>query len=545
MANRSYLYSVSDVPDYRKGGQIIAVRGLSECNYIIPPVFLLLLGNNTIICDSLIWNGYALSGDYDQGVKNLEKFIELMLKKGVQNPEAFKRMGKEAMDYLNREDIRQKFTLLEYGEICQEIGYDEQALKEQIILKWKDLLTALNNEDLSKFDEYIGNDILTHWENEAGIDYWAEVLYFSFDKEIEFSKSKTTPLEPANPLLFELNLIPRDIKQNLTLDFGNLLSYFKRESYELLEISKTKYSIVLEEQIMAEIELVSNGEEQSLKAEKGRIIVHFFSYSTNISNTVRSFAANNNYKVYNSVLESYLPACIAFSYLIGTMADPVIIRILDKYGLEPVFLSDNDIYFARKKGEKPVYIVNPYILDYYLKWENYDQADFIPSLEFYYEVAPDIQRFVQYADRDLIPNFFYQKYRKDLKIFNYSGVDIENPGRKVFVKPFIAEIDDENFNIHAVQGERGPMILMDKIRTGETLDETLNRILKEWGVADGYLRAFVRKNLEFDKDKEGYLTPRLIVDVYVEKFLKQPAGSGRDWISVPIKKRQRINATIS
>jgi len=47
------------------------------------------------------------------------------------------------------------------------------------------------------------------------------------------------------------------------------------------------------------------------------------------------------------------------------------------------------------------------------------------------------------------------------------------------------------------------------------------------------LRAFVRKDLEFDKDREGYITPRLIVDVYVEKILKKPAGSERSWVPIP------------
>ena len=533
MANRSYLYTVSEVPDYRKGGQVLTVKGLSEYKSGIPPVFLLLLGDNTIVCNSLIWDSYAVSGDYDQGVKNLEKFTELMLKKGVQNPEAFERVSKEAINYLNRQDIRQKFSLLEYGEIYQEIGYDEQALKENIILKWKDLLVALHNENLTKFNEYIGDDILTHWEDKAGIDYWEEVLYFHFSKEIEFYKPKTAPLEPTNKPLFELHLIPRDIKQNIAVEFGDLLSYFKRESYEIHEISKTKYSVIREELIRAEIELVSDGKEQSLKVKKDNIIVRCFSYSASISLTTRSFAANKNYKVYNSVLKSFLPSYIAFMDLTGTVTDPETIKILDKYGLEPIFLSDNDIYFVRKKREKPIYIVNPNLIDYYLRWKNYDKADFVQSPEFYYEVAPDIQRFVQYVDRNVIPTFFYQKYHKDLKIFNFSGVDIENPGRKVFVKPFIAEVDDENFNIHTIQGEKGAMILMDKIREGETLDKMLNRILKEWGVADGYLRAFVRKDLEFDKDREGYITPRLIVDVYVEKILKKPAGSERSWVPIP------------
>jgi len=533
MANRSYLYTVNDVPDYRKGGQILTVKGLSEYKSGIPPVFLLLLGDNTIVCDSLIWNSYALAGDYDQGVKNLEKFIKLMLKKGVQNPEAFKQASKEALEYLNRQNIRQKFTLLEYGEIYPEIGYDEQSLKKNILLKWKDLLVALHNEDLSKFNEYIGDDILTHWGDKAGIDYWEEVLYFHFSKEIEFYKPKTAPLKPTNKPLFELHLISKGIKQNITEEFGDLLTYFKRESYEIHEISKTKYSAIREELIRAEIELVSDEKEQSLKVGKDNIIVRCFSDSVNVSLITRSFAANRNYKVYNSVLKSFLPSYIAFMDLTGTVTDPEKTKILDKYGLEPIFLFENDIYFARKKGKKPIYIVNPYLIDYYLMWKNYDKADFVQSPEFYYEVAPDIQRFVQYADRNVIPTFFYQKYQKDIKIFNFSGVDIENPGRKVFVKPFITEIDDDNFNIHTIQEEKGAMILMDKIREGETLDQMLNRVLKEWGVADGYLRALVRRDLEFDKDKEGYITPRLIVNVYVEKILKKPVGSERSWVSIP------------
>jgi hypothetical protein len=94
------------------------------------------------------------------------------------------------------------------------------------------------------------------------------------------------------------------------------------------------------------------------------------------------------------------------------------------------------------------------------------------------------------------------------------------------------QIDDEEYNFFTKKGERGSQIMMDKIRNGETLDIMLNRVLKEWGLADGYLRALVRREIEFDKDRDGYVTPRITVNVYVEKLIKELQGSDRSWDSL-------------
>lgn len=63
---------------------------------------------------------------------------------------------------------------------------------------------------------------------------------------------------------------------------------------------------------------------------------------------------------------------------------------------------------------------------------------------------------------------------------------------------------------------------MDKIRQGETLDTTLKRILsEELKIAHDYLGAFVSDEVEFDRDRDGIITPRLVVWVYVDKIGKE------------------------
>ena len=65
---------------------------------------------------------------------------------------------------------------------------------------------------------------------------------------------------------------------------------------------------------------------------------------------------------------------------------------------------------------------------------------------------------------------------------------------------------------------------MDKIRPGEDLNKAILRILREeLKIADDYIAAHVIEYVEFDRDKEGVITPRLIVEVYVGKI------KNKDW----------------
>lgn len=326
-------------------------------------------------------------------------------------------------------------------------------------------------------------------------------------------------------------LIPKFKEQTIQEDFKKLLSWLGGQNLELVQQDVSKYKITYKDRPhTAYVEL--NLPSKTTGSDTGKIMLSVAYGDAYSLRNIKEFTGTAGYKIYSMELNSFIPESPFIRDLTTVSISPELFKVFANYEFEPIFMEEianqKSIFYARKKGKGAVHIINPYLLDYYMNWSGVTEK----SLEFNYEVAPNIERFTQYANRGFIPFSFYDKFGKDIKIYNMSGIDIENPGRKVFVKPIVMQIDDESFQFFTKQGERGAMIIMDKIREGENLDRTLNRILKEWGLADGYLRAYVAKDAEFDKDKTGSLTPRIIVFVYVEKLLKTPAGSQRNWDSI-------------
>lgn len=322
-------------------------------------------------------------------------------------------------------------------------------------------------------------------------------------------------------------LIPKFKEQKVGDDFKKLTSWLSGQELDLTMESEGRYKIAYKDRPhTARLELnlpTGTGMDQ------GKIVLrvnHGDAYSLR---NIKEFTNASGYKIYSLELNSFIPEAVFFRDLTTVSIDPELSEIFASYDFEPLFIEDvlkpSGIFFARKKGHDEIYIINPYLLEYYTNWGGVTAK----SPEFSYEVAPNIEKFTQYANRGLLPLSFYDKFKKDMKIFNLSGIDIENPGRKVFIKPIFMQIDNEKFQFFTKQDERGAMIIMDKIREGENLDKSINRVLKEWGLADGYLRAIVAREVEFDKDKAGLLTPRITVFVYVEKLLKMPEGSQRGW----------------
>ena len=76
------------------------------------------------------------------------------------------------------------------------------------------------------------------------------------------------------------------------------------------------------------------------------------------------------------------------------------------------------------------------------------------------------------------------------------------------------------------------MHLMDKVRKGENLDTALKRVLKEeLQVADDYVGAKIW-GIEFDRDREGRLTPRLKINIFVHGLAKKKQSQSHDWVSI-------------
>lgn len=230
---------------------------------------------------------------------------------------------------------------------------------------------------------------------------------------------------------------------------------------------------------------------------------------------IRDVGANLGIRVFSSRLNSYLPKD---PYLLDAppgVLKPEVKKIINGQGFEPLFyFSDSLLFYASSKEDGTIHLLNNFLLEFFLDYGgDKDQAE-----EFNYQVAPNLKMFVPMYDFGLVPADFYRYYGKPTQIINHSGFDIYHIDRKVFVKPYILELNYEKQSFYTLAGEGSSLIFCDKIREGETLNDTLRRVLKEeLEIADDYIGASVHHKLEFDRDRNGRLTPRLLVNVFVER----------------------------
>lgn len=183
-------------------------------------------------------------------------------------------------------------------------------------------------------------------------------------------------------------------------------------------------------------------------------------------------------------------------------------------------------YYAESKSDGSIHILNNYMLAYVSQKEN--QA---LSKEFSYKVADSMQDFARKHDLALVPSSFYQNYGIPTKIINETYFDAFHIGRKVFIDPYVWDFDDEHDYRYYKNVETG-MHLMDKVRSGENLDDAIRRTLKEeLKVADDYVGARIW-GIEFERDREGILTPRLRISVYVNGMTEKHRSQDHDWVSI-------------
>ena len=182
-------------------------------------------------------------------------------------------------------------------------------------------------------------------------------------------------------------------------------------------------------------------------------------------------------------------------------------------------------YYAENKLDGSIHILNDKMLNYVSKKDNQTLSN-----EFSYKVASSMQDFARKYDLGLVPISFYQNYGIPTKIINETYFDAFHINRKVFIDPYVWDFDDEHDHRYYANIETGRH-LMDKVRSGKNLDDAICRTLKEeLKVADDYIGARIW-DVEFDRDKEGILTPRLKINVFVNGMTEQQRSQGHDWVS--------------
>lgn len=325
------------------------------------------------------------------------------------------------------------------------------------------------------------------------------------------------------------------IKPNSAITQEDLSKVLKiingEEGIGVNKLDENNYTIIFMEDSITELEYIEN-ESLLFKYDIDNYNIEYL-----LNSIIRQ--SDYTYRLYSDNLGTTLPIAIGYAYVQDDVGPSVerVKNVLQDTGFEVIFIYNdafNHAKYAINHKDGSVHLINEDYLGYFI---NHEDFEIEVTDEFSYKVADNVQDFTLKADRALIPHHFYDYYKKDLKILNYSGFDIQNPGRKVFIKPYIYNFDPSRSNFYLIAADGSELLYMDKIRKGESLDQSLIRILKdELQIADDYIGAVVNRIVEFDYDSEGKLTPRLIINVYVkaisvtkEQELKRKQG----WTSYP------------
>lgn len=183
-------------------------------------------------------------------------------------------------------------------------------------------------------------------------------------------------------------------------------------------------------------------------------------------------------------------------------------------------------YYAEHKKDGSIHILNNPMLSFVSKKDNQHV-----SREFSYKVADSMDNFARKYDLGLVPSSFYQNYGFSTKIVNDTYFDAWHVNRKVFIDPYVYDFDDEHDSRY-YQNVKNGLHLMDKVRKGENLEQAIRRVLnEELEVSDDFVGARIW-DIEFDRDREGTLTPRLKINVFVHGMHEKRRSKSHDWVSI-------------
>jgi hypothetical protein len=227
MANRSYLYSLSNRPAaYTDRPEFIS--GLSEWAYAVPFSYRVLMSGSPTLCASLISDGfddepankksklYAISGDFEPGFTRLKKFITVLRPLVVTTSPALTAGLDETIAFL--EAHRDRHLLLETIELdsmthegeaelraCVEegiaairgVGTAVDALPADPAAGAKCLVTAARSTGGPPFNAFYGlrldDDCDNIHDNKTeyplGVE-WSDVLYYELWNREEFEANR-------------------------------------------------------------------------------------------------------------------------------------------------------------------------------------------------------------------------------------------------------------------------------------------------------------------------------------------------------------------
>jgi hypothetical protein len=178
MANRSYLYAVdtAPTPEHRPD----PIRGISEHNWGIPLLHLLLAGRDTRGCPSMIWeHPIGIVADYAGGVDLATRFLQVLGDGETAEHGEVRATAAEITTFLADPDHTGRFFLLETGEILALAGDEFVAGAQELVADTIPAAVARAEAAIAGGEAEWLAGVLADWP--AQVDsFSSEVLYFSF-----------------------------------------------------------------------------------------------------------------------------------------------------------------------------------------------------------------------------------------------------------------------------------------------------------------------------------------------------------------------------
>jgi uncharacterized protein YkuJ len=185
MANRAYLYSARK--DFKK------IRDLSEGKSPISLVYKILLGVDTELCNSELWNyehPIAIRSNMEKGLERMYEFYEYLETQPNINRTAIVTYKKEARDFFHKHGDRvMEYFFLEAGEIfdmtadVEPIEKQNKALFNEITSIAADIVDILEKRPARLFNYKTSPWLLELQKDAIALScYWTHITFYSFNK---------------------------------------------------------------------------------------------------------------------------------------------------------------------------------------------------------------------------------------------------------------------------------------------------------------------------------------------------------------------------
>ncbi|MFI6870713.1 hypothetical protein [Nocardia sp. NPDC050406] len=178
MANRSYLYSVDSLPSAENLPK--PIKCVSEHNWAIPLAHRLLVGYETQVVPSMIWNPrIGVVGDYVRGGKLLISLMTEVGKAEFPERDEFLACMRATLVHLSKQ--KAAYFLLETGEIHSLTEEDVEAAVEGMVGDIADDVKRAEAAIAGGEPEWV-ESLRANWREHFD-SFYSDWLYFSFPRD--------------------------------------------------------------------------------------------------------------------------------------------------------------------------------------------------------------------------------------------------------------------------------------------------------------------------------------------------------------------------